>query len=114
MTRLASEQHIKTSDGAQVALAEEGYSIEDGLFHFRLLLEDLARLAAMVDGHWDRYINGDLDLAAVAIATIMAFQLARHLEDEARIHLLKIVAHLDPQCQLTAQKNGHGIGEQDH
>jgi hypothetical protein len=57
----------------------------------------------MVDSDWDRYINKKLDLAAAAIATNMAFQLARHHEDEARIQLLKIVAHLDSQRQVSAQ-----------
>ncbi|KID82807.1 hypothetical protein MGU_09899 [Metarhizium guizhouense ARSEF 977] len=57
-------------------------SIEDAIFALVALLGDYSRLRQEIKSLWADYEANRLDLAAAAVATNMAFELARSLEDE--------------------------------
>lgn len=63
---------------------EDENSWEDAVFALVSLLDDYDRLTKHVKPLWSRYAAGDLDLAAVAVATNAAFDLARSMEDEIK------------------------------
>ncbi|KAF4962542.1 hypothetical protein FSARC_9320 [Fusarium sarcochroum] len=63
---------------------EEADTWEDAVFAYMALLGDLDHLKQEVFSLWSKYSAGKLDLAAVAVATNMAFELAHSMEDEVR------------------------------
>ncbi|KAM0560087.1 hypothetical protein ACHAPJ_004047 [Fusarium lateritium] len=63
---------------------EEADTWEDAVFAFMALLGDLDHLKQEVSSLWSKYGAGKLDLAAVSVATNMAFELAHSMEDEIR------------------------------
>ncbi|KAM0441305.1 hypothetical protein ACHAPT_000614 [Fusarium lateritium] len=64
--------------------AEQDDSWEDTIFALVSLLSDFGRLRDEVRLLWKCHSAGSLDLAAVAIATNMAFELARSMEDDVK------------------------------
>ena len=84
--------------------------MEDALFHFRLLLEDLQRIGTVVDDQWDKYIAGRLDLAAVSVTTNMALLLAKNLENTARSTLSRVIGANVPQRQATVRQLAKSLG----
>jgi hypothetical protein len=67
-------------------------------------LADLDQIRETVNGNWDRYAAGKLDLAAAAVTTNMALMLARQLEDDARVDLVKIFGNMDASRQAAVQQ----------
>ncbi|KAM0258486.1 hypothetical protein ACHAQJ_003825 [Trichoderma viride] len=63
-------------------VAEEGDTMMDIIFAFTALLDDYSRLRAEIKSLWADYATGRLDLAAVSVATNMAFEIARNMEEE--------------------------------
>ncbi|UKZ64759.1 uncharacterized protein TrAtP1_005970 [Trichoderma atroviride] len=63
-------------------VAEQGDSALDILFAYIALLDDYRRLRSEIKTLWADYASGKLDLAAVSVATNMAFELARNIEEE--------------------------------
>lgn len=63
-------------------VAEQGDSALDILFAFIALLDDYRHLRSEIKTLWADYASGKLDLAAVSVATNMAFELARNIEEE--------------------------------
>ncbi|KAL6891897.1 hypothetical protein GGI43DRAFT_425202 [Trichoderma evansii] len=63
-------------------VAEEGNSAIDILFPYIALLDDYRRLRTEIKSLWAEYSSGTLDLAAVSVATNMAFEIARNIEEE--------------------------------
>ncbi|KAK7429745.1 hypothetical protein QQZ08_003771 [Neonectria magnoliae] len=61
---------------------EQGESTEDAIFALVALLGDYRRLRQEIKSLWADYNANRLDLAAVAVATNTAFELARSMEDE--------------------------------
>ncbi|KAL6407652.1 hypothetical protein AUP68_08673 [Ilyonectria robusta] len=62
--------------------AEQGESAEDAFFALFALLGDYSRLRQEIKSLWADYQANCLDLAAAAVATNTAFELARSMEDE--------------------------------
>lgn len=56
--------------------------MEDAIFAYMLMLDDLAKIRAQVGWIWAQYRDGLLDLAAAAVATNTACDLARNLTEE--------------------------------
>lgn len=63
-------------------VAEEEDTFMDVIFAFTALLDDYHRLRDEIKSLWTDYTAGRLDLAAVSVATNMAFELARNMEEE--------------------------------
>lgn len=63
---------------------EEEDTLGDAIFALISLLDDFARLREEVRSLWKRHLDGSLDLAAAAVATNTAFELARSMEDEVK------------------------------
>ncbi|KAL6358974.1 hypothetical protein LRP88_09172 [Fusarium phalaenopsidis] len=63
---------------------EEDDTLGDALFAFISLLNGFTRLREEVRSLWKRHLEGSLDLAAAAVATNTAFELARSMEDEVK------------------------------
>ncbi|KPM42245.1 hypothetical protein AK830_g4351 [Neonectria ditissima] len=61
---------------------EEDESAEDAIFALVALLGDYSRLRKEIKSLWADYQANRLDLAAAAVATNTAFELARSMEDE--------------------------------
>jgi hypothetical protein len=64
--------------------AEQDDTWEHAVFALVSLLEDYGRLSKEIKSLWLRYSTDSLDLAAVSVATNMAFELARSMEDEMK------------------------------
>ncbi|KAL7927209.1 hypothetical protein ACQKWADRAFT_101012 [Trichoderma austrokoningii] len=63
-------------------VAEQGDSALDIFFAYIALLDDYRRLRSELKSLWADYASGKLDLAAVSVATNMAFEIARNIEEE--------------------------------
>lgn len=63
-------------------VSEEVYSVSDAIFAFSTLLDDFGRLQEEIMSLWTRYHDGDQDLAAAAVATNIAIELAHAMENE--------------------------------
>ncbi|KAI8719775.1 hypothetical protein NCS52_00759500 [Fusarium sp. LHS14.1] len=63
---------------------EEDDTLGDALFALTSLLDDFSRLRDEVRSLWKRHLEGSLDLAAAAVATNTAFELARSMEEEVK------------------------------
>ncbi|KAI3574900.1 hypothetical protein IWW34DRAFT_809519 [Fusarium oxysporum f. sp. albedinis] len=59
---------------------EEEVTWEDAFFAFTTLLRDYAYLSQEIHSLWEKYANGELDLATVALATNTAFEFAHSME----------------------------------
>ncbi|KAL5608346.1 hypothetical protein FOBRF1_008843 [Fusarium oxysporum] len=59
---------------------EEEVTWEDAFFAFTTLLRDYDYLSQEIHSLWEKYINGELDLATVALATNTAFEFAHSME----------------------------------
>ncbi|KAF5624909.1 hypothetical protein F52700_9284 [Fusarium sp. NRRL 52700] len=59
---------------------EEEVTREDAFFAFAALLRDYDYLSLEIHSLWEKYASGGLDLAAVALATNMAFEFAHSME----------------------------------
>lgn len=73
---------IPTPSPESEYVSEEAYSVSDALFAFSTLLDDFGRLQEEIMSLWTRYQDGDQDLAAVAVATNIAIELAHAMENE--------------------------------
>ncbi|KAL7928044.1 hypothetical protein V8C35DRAFT_319101 [Trichoderma chlorosporum] len=63
-------------------VAEEEDTFLNIIFAFTTLLDDYHRLRAEIKSLWVDYTSGSLDLAAVSVATNVAFEMARSMEEE--------------------------------
>ncbi|TLS21129.1 uncharacterized protein PpBr36_10519 [Pyricularia pennisetigena] len=76
----------ETADGNIVAQpvyeAERQDTFEDACWAFSILLHDFIALRMQVKNLWERYARGELHLGSVAIATNVAIQIARSLEED--------------------------------
>ena len=63
-------------------VAEESDDFDDAFFAFTALLSDYDRLRTEIQALWADWVDQDLDLASVAVATNAAFELARSMEEE--------------------------------
>lgn len=61
---------------------DPGATLEDAMFAYMLMLEDLDKIRAQVGWIWSQHRDGLLDLAAAAVATNTACDLARNLTEE--------------------------------
>ncbi|KAJ0149744.1 Glycerol-3-phosphate dehydrogenase [Fusarium oxysporum f. sp. albedinis] len=68
-----------TAKGMFDVLGEE-VTWEDAFFAFTTLLRDYAYLSQEIHSLWEKYANGELDLATVALATNTAFEFAHSME----------------------------------
>ncbi|KAK4032708.1 hypothetical protein C8A01DRAFT_40850 [Parachaetomium inaequale] len=93
-----------------VHIVDDTPTIEEGLFQFRLLLEDFRSLEATVTEQWDLYVAGKRDLAAVAVITNMASLLAKEMEKQARDFLREILEGQDDKRQATARGLANRLG----
>ncbi|RMJ04643.1 hypothetical protein CDV36_014687 [Fusarium kuroshium] len=73
----------KTTPEAEYTV-EEADTFGDAIFALVALLDDFTRLREEVRSLWKRHLEGSLDLAAAAVATNTAFELARSMEDEVK------------------------------
>ncbi|KAJ4308456.1 hypothetical protein N0V84_012091 [Fusarium piperis] len=97
---------------------EEGDTLGDAIFALVSLLDDFSRLREEVRSLWKRQLDGSLDLAAAAVATNTAFELARSIEDEVKPLLDKhggvadlIVLYFSKVCTacgIDAEMKEHG------
>lgn len=69
--------------------AEKEDTLDEAIFSLVALLSDYRRLGDEVEQLWARYRSGQLDLAAAAVATNTAFELARGMEEEIKPQLDK-------------------------
>ncbi|KAK4076576.1 uncharacterized protein Triagg1_4179 [Trichoderma aggressivum f. europaeum] len=63
-------------------VAEQEDTFMDVIFAFTALLDDYHRLRIEIKSLWADYVSGSLDLAAVSVATNVAFEMARNMEEE--------------------------------
>ncbi|KAF5561920.1 hypothetical protein FNAPI_3467 [Fusarium napiforme] len=63
---------------------EEEVTWEDAFFAFAALLRDYDYLSQEIHSLWEKYASGELDLAAVALATNTAFELAHSMEADIK------------------------------
>ncbi|KAF5618841.1 hypothetical protein F25303_12949 [Fusarium sp. NRRL 25303] len=85
---------------------EEEVTWEDAIFAFAALLRDYDYLGQEIHSLWKKYASGELDLAAVALATNTAFEFAHSMEADIKKLMDKfggtaIFAHqcFDAACQ---------------
>ncbi|KAF5558779.1 hypothetical protein FMEXI_257 [Fusarium mexicanum] len=85
---------------------EEEVTWEDAFFAFATLLRDYDYLSQKIHSLWEKWASGELDLAAVALATNTAFELAHSMEADIKKLMDKfggtaIFAHqcFDAACQ---------------
>ncbi|KAG9253575.1 uncharacterized protein F5Z01DRAFT_147185 [Emericellopsis atlantica] len=64
--------------------AEPQTSLEDTLFAFFVMIDDLNRIRSRIEWIWSNHRDGMFDLAAAAVATNTAISLARSLIDEVK------------------------------
>jgi hypothetical protein len=70
-------------------VAEQEDTFMDVIFAFTALLNDYHRLRIEIKSLWADYTAGSLDLAAVSVATNVAFEMARSMEEEVEPLLSK-------------------------
>lgn len=70
-------------------VAEQEDTFMDVIFAFTALLDDYHRLRIEIKSLWADYVSGSLDLAAVSVATNVAFEMARNMEEEVESLLSK-------------------------
>ncbi|RSM00094.1 hypothetical protein CEP52_009325 [Fusarium oligoseptatum] len=97
---------------------EEDDTLGDAIFALIALLDDFTRLREEVRSLWKRHREGSLDLAAAAVATNTAFELARSMEDEVKplldkydgVHELITVYFINicKSCGVDALRKGEG------
>lgn len=63
---------------------EQEPTLEDATFALLTLLGDLERIKDEISELWKKYAAGKMDLAAAAVATNTAFELAQSLENEVK------------------------------
>ncbi|RKL49568.1 hypothetical protein BFJ72_g1027 [Fusarium proliferatum] len=63
---------------------EEEVTWEDAFFAFAALLRDYGYLGQEIHSLWKKYASGELDLAAVALATNTAFEFAHSMEADIK------------------------------
>lgn len=63
-------------------IIEQEDSREEAVFALITLLNDYTLLGEGIKSLWTRYTNGQLDIAAISVATNTAFELARSMEEE--------------------------------
>ena len=73
---------ISRSSEAEYTIDDEEDADFEGLFAITTLMEDLSRLRTDVGNLWAKYEAGEMDIAAVSVATNAAIELARSFEDE--------------------------------
>lgn len=76
------ERPTQPEDDPTVYEAEQRTSLEDLLFAFTIMMNDLARIRATVRWVWQSYAQGAFDIAAAAVATDTALSLARGIIGE--------------------------------
>lgn len=83
MFRNAPHERPKPRDEDQVSYeAEPQTSLEDVLFAFTVLVNDLNRIRSRIEWIWSNHRDGMFDLAAAAVATNTAISIARGLIEE--------------------------------
>lgn len=73
-----------TRDKTEYTVEVEKNSLFEALFAMTTLMDDLSRLRAEIAELWTRYEAGEMDIAAVSVATNTAIELARSFEDEIK------------------------------
>ncbi|EPE09289.1 hypothetical protein F503_07065 [Ophiostoma piceae UAMH 11346] len=63
-------------------VAESADTAQDALFAFYALMQDAMALRKRVQGMWDMYKQGGIELAAISVATSTATSLVRQMEEE--------------------------------
>ncbi|KAJ0343272.1 hypothetical protein KNSL1_010335, partial [Colletotrichum chrysophilum] len=73
----------KGVDMAVYEAEQAAYSeLEDAMFAYSVMLEDLRKIRVQIVSMWENYHNGVIDLAVAAVATNTAIELARNVADE--------------------------------
>ncbi|KAI8210821.1 hypothetical protein K4K52_011656 [Colletotrichum sp. SAR 10_76] len=73
----------KGVDMAIYEAEQAAYSeLEDAMFAYSVMLEDLRKIRVQIVSMWENYHNGVIDLAVAAVATNTAIELARNVADE--------------------------------
>ncbi|EXK32446.1 hypothetical protein FOXG_19854 [Fusarium oxysporum f. sp. lycopersici 4287] len=81
-----SEEFLNAPDITATPTPETQYTVEeevtweDAFFAFTTLLRDYDYLSQEIHSLWEKYANGELDLATVALATNTAFEFAHSME----------------------------------
>ncbi|KAJ9424137.1 hypothetical protein QL093DRAFT_2115041 [Fusarium oxysporum] len=82
----AKEEFLNAPDITATPTPETQYTVEeevtweDAFFAFTTLLRDYDYLSQEIHSLWEKYANGELDLATVALATNTAFEFAHSME----------------------------------
>lgn len=80
----APDISIPTAAETDYMLESEDDALYEALFAMSALMDDLGRLREEVAGLWAEYEAGKKDIAAVAVATNTAIELARSYEEEIK------------------------------
>jgi hypothetical protein len=75
--------HVPMAAGVKYGM-EPDNSLEEVFFALTTLFNDYERLREEIKSLWAEYKAGQLDLAAVSVATNTAFELARSMEDDIK------------------------------
>ncbi|KAG7415990.1 hypothetical protein Forpe1208_v006718 [Fusarium oxysporum f. sp. rapae] len=120
-----SEEFLNAPDITPTPTTETQYTVEeevtweDAFFAFTALLRNYDCLSQEIYSLWEKYGNGELDLAAVALATNMAFEFAHSMEVDIKKLMERfggtaVFAHqyFDAACQaLGIDKDRKNPGE---
>ncbi|EGO54381.1 hypothetical protein NEUTE1DRAFT_131919 [Neurospora tetrasperma FGSC 2508] len=77
------ERPTQPTEDKTIYEAETLAELEDVLFTYTIMMNDLARIRATIRWIWENYQKGLFDIAAAAVATDTALALARGIIDEA-------------------------------
>lgn len=76
------ERPVPVEDDKGIYVAEPLQDLEDALFAYTLMINDLIKIRARIEWIWTNYRDGLFELAAAAIATNTACDLARNLMED--------------------------------
>lgn len=76
------ERPVPVEDDKAIYVAEPLQDLEEALFAYTLMINDLIKIRAQIEWIWTNYRDGLFELAAAAIATNTACDLARNLMED--------------------------------
>lgn len=76
------EMPVKVKDDNATYVAEPLQDLQEVLFAYTLMINDLAKIRARIEWTWTNYRKGSFELVAAAIATNTACDLARNLMED--------------------------------
>ncbi|KAF9765317.1 hypothetical protein IL306_002404 [Fusarium sp. DS 682] len=85
-----SEEFLNAPDITPTPTPQDQYTVEeevtweDAFFAFTALLRDYDLLSQKIHSLWEKYAKGELDLAAVSLATNTAFEFAHSMEMDVK------------------------------